>query len=167
MTDQPLEKVLDKIERSGRLAALAFELSEFDIKYQPRTSIKAQALADFLAECSYQEVLDNTNKTWEVYTDGSSTVNGSGGGVVLVPPLVKTIVYTLKFGFKETNYEAKYKAVITKIELCLSLEVEHVSLKIDSHLIANQIRGEYKAKLPSMTAYLKKNNILNYKVEIL
>ncbi|XP_056688281.1 uncharacterized protein [Spinacia oleracea] len=97
LTDQPLEKVLDKIERSGRLAAWAFELSAFGIKYQPRTAIKAQALANFLAECSYQEMLDDTKRTWEVYTDGSSTVNGLGAGVVLIPPVGKNIEYVLKF----------------------------------------------------------------------
>ena len=28
----------------------AIELSEFDVKYKPRNAIKAQALADFIAE---------------------------------------------------------------------------------------------------------------------
>lgn len=28
------------------------ELSEFDISYQPRITIKAQALADFVVECT-------------------------------------------------------------------------------------------------------------------
>ncbi|XP_056697934.1 uncharacterized protein [Spinacia oleracea] len=156
LTDQPLEKLLDKIERLGRLAAWAFELSEFSIKYHPRITIKAQALADFLAECSYQEMLDNTKRTSEVYTDGSSIVNGSGAGVVLIPPTGKIIEYALNFGFKETNNEAKYEAAITGIELCLSLEAKHVCLKTDSQLVANKIRGEYEAKLPSMTDYLAK-----------
>ncbi|XP_056696908.1 uncharacterized protein [Spinacia oleracea] len=164
LTDQPLEKVLDKIERSGRLAAWAFELSEFGIKYQPRTAIKAQALADFLAECSYQEMLDDTKSTWEVFTDGSSTVNGSGAGVVLIPPTGKSIEYALKFGFKATNNEAEYEAAIAGIELCLSLEAEHVRLKTDSQLVANQIRGEYEAKWPSMTAYLAKIKSLTSKL---
>ncbi|XP_056689717.1 uncharacterized protein [Spinacia oleracea] len=122
LTDQPLEKVLDKIERSGRLAAWAFELSEFGIKYQPRTAIKAQALADFLAECSYQEVLDDTKRTWEVYTDGSSTVNGSGAGVVLIPPVGKSIEAlthkALRAGFWWPTMVSEAKALTRKCEKC-------------------------------------------------
>ncbi|KAL0286918.1 UNVERIFIED_CONTAM: hypothetical protein Sangu_2715300 [Sesamum angustifolium] len=37
-------------EASGRLVKWAIELSEYDISYLPRTSIKAQALADFVSE---------------------------------------------------------------------------------------------------------------------
>ena len=66
LTDQSFEKVIGKVEKSGRLTKWAFELTEFGISYQPRTAIKAQALADFLAECSYQEVLNEENQGWIV-----------------------------------------------------------------------------------------------------
>ena len=49
MTDHPLKKVMNKLEATGRLIQWAIELSEFDIRYQPRNAIKAQALADFIA----------------------------------------------------------------------------------------------------------------------
>ena len=43
---------------SGRLVKWAIELGKFDIKYKPRTTIKAHALADVVIECtiSNQEV---------------------------------------------------------------------------------------------------------------
>ena len=50
MMDHPLKKVMNKLEAAGRLIQWAVELSEFDIKYQPRNAIKAQALADFIAK---------------------------------------------------------------------------------------------------------------------
>ena len=50
MTDHPLKKAMNKLEAAGCLIQWAVELSEFDIKYQPRHAIKAQALADFIAE---------------------------------------------------------------------------------------------------------------------
>ncbi|XP_021732042.1 uncharacterized protein LOC110698832 [Chenopodium quinoa] len=156
LTDQPLEKVLGKVEKSGRLTKWAFELTEFSISYQPRAAIKAQALADFLAECSYQETLDERKKIWTVFTDGSSTVNGSGAGVVVTSPKGKNFEYALKFSFRASNNEAEYEAAIAGLDLCISLEAEHVCLKTDSQLVANQIRGEYKAKEPSMIAYLTK-----------
>ena len=50
MMDHPLKKAMNKLEAAGRLIQWAIKLSEFDIKYQPRTAIKAQALANFIAE---------------------------------------------------------------------------------------------------------------------
>ena len=50
ITDHPLKKVMNKLEATGRLIQWAIELSEFDIRYQPRNTIKTQALADFIAE---------------------------------------------------------------------------------------------------------------------
>lgn len=51
MTDQSWRQVLHKPEASGRLVKWSVELSKFDISYQPRVAIKAQALVDFVAEC--------------------------------------------------------------------------------------------------------------------
>ena len=50
MTDHPLKKSMNKLEAAERLIQWAIELSEFDVKYQPRNAIKAQALADFIAK---------------------------------------------------------------------------------------------------------------------
>ena len=50
MTDHPLKKAMNKLEAAGQLIQWAVKLSEFDIWYQPRHAIKAQALADFIAE---------------------------------------------------------------------------------------------------------------------
>ena len=41
MRDHPLKKAMNKLEAAGRLIQWAIELSEFDIKYQPRNAIKA------------------------------------------------------------------------------------------------------------------------------
>ena len=75
MTDHPLKKAMNKLEAAGRLIQWAVELSEFDIKYLPRHSIKAQALADFIAEFTLShndsEVMED--KKWIIHMDGSST----------------------------------------------------------------------------------------------
>ena len=41
MIDHPLKKAMKKLEAAGRLIQWAIELSEFDIRYQPRHAIKA------------------------------------------------------------------------------------------------------------------------------
>ncbi|KAI9186445.1 hypothetical protein LWI28_017321 [Acer negundo] len=72
----------------GRLVLWALELSQFDIKYKPRSTIKAQALADFVMEFGInpdpitkpdpspnQTDLNwpEDNKTWILYTDEASS----------------------------------------------------------------------------------------------
>ena len=49
-TEYPMKQVLHKLETSGRLMKWALELSEFDIRYKPKTAIKGQVLADFVME---------------------------------------------------------------------------------------------------------------------
>ena len=48
LTDHPLKKAMNKLEAAGRLIQWAIELSEFNVRYQPRNAIKAQVLADFI-----------------------------------------------------------------------------------------------------------------------
>ena len=53
LIDYPLKKAMNKPDAARRLIQWSIEMSEFDIDYQPRTAIKAQALADFIAEFTY------------------------------------------------------------------------------------------------------------------
>jgi len=52
MTNLPIQKVLQKPNVVGRMVRWAVELSEFDIHYEPRGSIKGQVYADFVAKPS-------------------------------------------------------------------------------------------------------------------
>ncbi|XP_070006692.1 uncharacterized protein [Nicotiana sylvestris] len=71
-------------EEQGRLAKWAIELSEYEIAYQPRTAIKSQVLADFVADFSQGMQLEAEKElhmfnganpgTWTLFTDGSSNV---------------------------------------------------------------------------------------------
>ena len=63
MTDQPIKKSMNKLEAAGRMVQWVIELSQFDIKYHPRTTIKEQALVDFIAEFTLPEEDSPTNGT--------------------------------------------------------------------------------------------------------
>ncbi|XP_071906678.1 uncharacterized protein [Coffea arabica] len=47
---EPLKQILSKPDTSGRMVKWIVELSEYDLDFRSRTAIKAQALADFIAE---------------------------------------------------------------------------------------------------------------------
>ena len=50
LTDKPLRRVMSSLEVAGRMALWAIELSEFDIQYRPRTTIKGQMVANFITK---------------------------------------------------------------------------------------------------------------------
>ncbi|KAK3025438.1 hypothetical protein RJ639_042164 [Escallonia herrerae] len=111
LTDQPLGKVLQNPNASGRLVNRSVELGEFDIKYQPCTAIKAQALSDFVVECTISEdpqqlILSEVSDPWLLYVDGSSKVGNSGAGLILISPEKFKIEYALRFNFQASNNEA-------------------------------------------------------------
>ena len=88
MTDQPIRKSMNKPEVAGRMVQWVVELSQFDIEYHPRTAIKAQALADFIAEFTFANE-DNPKheaERWTIQTDGSSAQRRGGVGVVITIP---------------------------------------------------------------------------------
>ena len=54
---------MNKPEVAGRMVQWAIELSQFNIEYHPKTAIKAQALADFIAEFTLPDKNNLTNET--------------------------------------------------------------------------------------------------------
>ena len=49
-TEHPMKQILHKPETLRRLIKGAIELSEFNIRYKPRTVVKGQVLVDFIVE---------------------------------------------------------------------------------------------------------------------
>ncbi|XP_071911843.1 uncharacterized protein [Coffea arabica] len=121
MTDQPLRQILTKPEVSGRMSKWAVELAEHDIGYRPRTAIKAQALADFLAEGASLTLTELSSlregvqpkEPWVLFVDGASSKEGSGAGLLLISPTGEELTYALRFDFPASNNEAEYEALLT------------------------------------------------------
>ena len=73
LIDKPLRRAMSNPNAAGQLALWAIELSEFDIQYRPRTAIKGQVVADFIAKFTYDEDKGaEESPQWSVHTDGSS-----------------------------------------------------------------------------------------------
>ncbi|XP_071921935.1 uncharacterized protein [Coffea arabica] len=148
-------------QASGRLTKWAIELGEYDLSYEPRTTIKAQALANFLAELTFDEVNESTPATvepqrWILHVDGSSNSEGSGAGLLLEDPQGDVCSYALRFDFAASNNEAEYEAVITGLQLARKLGAVHILVYSDSQLVVCQILGEYEAREEVMHHYLSK-----------
>ncbi|XP_042444044.1 uncharacterized protein LOC122029165 [Zingiber officinale] len=87
-----MERALTNVEVAGRLIKWATELGEYDIQYQSRTAIKAQALADFLTE-------------------------GSGVGVLVISPQGDILQLAVRLNFRATNNEAEYEALLAGLQV--------------------------------------------------
>ena len=85
VTSFPLGEVVHNRDAVGRISKWAVELMGYDVKFVPRTVIKSQALADFIAE--WTEVQAPTpeisHEYWTLYFDGSVMGAGTGAGVIL------------------------------------------------------------------------------------
>lgn len=58
------------------------KFNKYGIQYQPHSTIKAQALSDFLAKM----LGEKKKEVWKVFVDGSTTKQGGGVGVLLISP---------------------------------------------------------------------------------
>ncbi|XP_074356236.1 uncharacterized protein LOC141695931 [Apium graveolens] len=165
ITDQPLRKIIHKLDSSGRLVNWAIELSQFNIKFIPRTAIKAQALAEFVIECTLPElpaIMKNQiipedkrpNKdSWKLYVDESSTVERSGADLILISPEEFTIQQAITFAFKATDNQAEYEALLSRLRLAKYLGITSLIIHRDSHIMVKQTNGEYIAKDEKLAQY--------------
>ena len=136
MTDLPIQKVLKKPDVAGRMVKWAVELSEFDIKYEPRGPIKGQIFADFVVELSFETVQSaEDNFRLVLSVDGSSNQLGSGAGVILEGPNGVLIEQSLRFAFKASNNQAEYEALIAGILLAKEMGAKVLLAKSDLLLV--------------------------------
>ncbi|XP_074351917.1 uncharacterized protein LOC141691071 [Apium graveolens] len=165
ITNQPLRKIIHKPDTSGRLVNWAIELSQFNIKFIPRTAIKAQALAEFVMESTFPEVPEtpkpgsgeeeeaSNRDSWTLHVDGSATTERSGAGLILSSPGGFTIQQAVTFVFKATNNQDEYEALLSGLRLAKSLGVRSLTIYSDSQIVVRQTNGEYIAKDPKLARY--------------
>ncbi|KAL0437827.1 UNVERIFIED_CONTAM: hypothetical protein Sradi_0490600 [Sesamum radiatum] len=117
--DMKAPTCLNEVQRlTGRIVALSRFISKSVEKSLPffkmlRTTIKAQALADFVSEMAEMTIKDaSQDQRWLLHVDGSSTVQGSGVGIVITTPQGEDLEFVIKFGFKASNNEAEYEALV-------------------------------------------------------
>ena len=132
----------------------------------PKTTIKGQAIADFVVEFTYltkvlrmatdaPSTLEGCKKddkptdpsnVWSLRIDGSSNMNRSGAGVILESPIGEKISYALRIEFPALTNEAGYKALLAGLQIAKEMGVGQLRIYSNSQLVVNQINGDYKDK---------------------
>lgn len=76
----------------------------------------AQALEDFLVECTFLELSNTTLASyWMLHVDGSSNIRGVKARLILTGPDDILAKHALYFIFKTFNIEAKYEVLLTRL----------------------------------------------------
>ena len=130
MTNQPIKKSMNKPEATRRMVQWAIELSQFDIEYHPRTAIKAQTLADFIAEFTIpdEDSLPNEAEQWTIQTDGLSAQKRGGVWVVIITLDGEMLKYGVQLKFLATNNEVEYEEILTGLRVRKALGAKSLLL---------------------------------------
>nr|AAK26119.1 putative gag-pol precursor [Oryza sativa Japonica Group] len=163
----PLGRILHNREGTGRVVRWAIELSEFDLRFEPRHAIKSQALADFVAEwtpapepvpapeaSSGPSQLPHT-AYWVMQFDGSLSLQGAGAGVTLTSPSGDVLRYLVRLDFRATNNMAEYEGLLAGLRVAAGLGIRRLLVLGDSQLVVNQVSKEYRCSDPQMDAYVR------------
>lgn len=93
----------------GRKLCWSLELSKFDVRYEGRKALKAQALYDFVAEMTFTESLVSNAQKLVIYMDGASSSTVSGTRIILENREGKIIEVSLSLSFPTSNNQVEYE----------------------------------------------------------
>ncbi|KAL1346027.1 hypothetical protein AAHE18_08G159100 [Arachis hypogaea] len=163
-TDHGIRQVLQKPDLAGRMMTWSIELSQYDIRYEPRQAIKAQAMADFLVEVA-GDPAEDTNTRWKLHVDGASNQTFGGAGVILESPAGVVYEQSIKFDFPVSNNQAEYEALIGGLTLAAEVGATRLEICSDSQIVTSQVNGSYQARDSLLQKYLEKVKDLSRKFE--
>ncbi|RDX98911.1 hypothetical protein CR513_18099, partial [Mucuna pruriens] len=146
--------ILKKLDLAGRMVAWSAQLFEFDISYESKGHIKAEALADFITKMTAGSLEAKTSGGWLLSVDEASNQVGSGVGVILEGSNGVLIEQSLHFEFKANNNQAEYEALLVGMRLASELEAKVLTAKSNSKLMTGQARDPQLVKYLDRTAKL-------------
>ena len=137
------------------MALWAIKLSEFDVQYHPRTAIKGQAVANFIAEFTNMEGKGAEEPPhWSIHTNGSFNKHIGGISVVLYSPEGDEIKCMVQLDFPITNNETEYEALLARLDLAKAVRATSVIAYYDFQVVTSQINGNYECEGEKMKKYL-------------
>ena len=117
--------------------------------------------ADFSAELT---PLPTLSGGWTLYVDGSSNKTACGAEVVLEGPSDLFLEQALQFGFRATNNQAEYEALLAGLNLAYDMGACEVTCKSDSQVMVGQVNGDFEVKESLLQRYshAAKNSIVRF-----
>ncbi|XP_020162607.2 uncharacterized protein [Aegilops tauschii subsp. strangulata] len=150
----PLGEIIGCRDASGQVAKWALELAGHTILYEPRTTIKSQALDDFLVDWTETQYLPPPDSMhWCMHFDGSKMRLGLGAGIVLSSPKGDRLRYAHQIHFTATNNVGEYEALVHGLRLAKELGIRRILCYGDLDLVVQQCSGEWDARDPNMASY--------------
>ena len=92
---------------------------------------------------------------WKVFVDGVSSALRAGARIVIITSKGIRVEHSFKMGFKASNNEAEYEALLAGLRADLNLDERELKVYSNSRLIVNQVQGSFEAKDPWMMEYLR------------
>jgi hypothetical protein len=138
-TSSTLDEILNNREATGKITKWAIELSMYDIVYKARTTIKAQALSNFVAEWTEIQTPPKERQLeyWTINFDGSVQLQGAGAGILVTSPKGENFKYVLQMHFLASNNTAEYEALLHGLRIATALSIHRLKVLGDSMLVIN------------------------------
>ncbi|XP_057975211.1 uncharacterized protein LOC131162619 [Malania oleifera] len=166
----PIKYVFEKLAVTGRVACWKMLLTEYDITYVTRKTIKWSAITEYLAERvveDYQPMefnfpdkdIDSVNQMEEDYEgwtklfDGAANVWGHGIGAVLISSEGKHFPISAKLTFPCTNNIAEYEACALGLQAARDRGIKELIVKGDSALVIHQLTREWETRDSNLIPY--------------
>ncbi|GFS40384.1 hypothetical protein Acr_00g0068230 [Actinidia rufa] len=83
-------------------------------------------------EASEEQNQDGDLVRWKLFINESSNQHGYGAGLVLQSSLGEQVEYAIRIGFKATNNEAEYEALLASLRVLIELKVKSLDIYSDS-----------------------------------
>jgi hypothetical protein len=156
-TNFPLGDIVQNKNANGRIIKWAMELCPYSIEFQGHTSIKSQALVDFIVEWTDLSAPPDQGsiECWKMYFDGSLNIDGAVAGVLFILPTKEQLRYSLRIYFPASNNTAEYEACLHGMRIAVELGVKHLHVYGDSALVINQLNKDWDTTSEKMDAYCK------------
>ena len=143
LTRYPLQSLLKGSDFMGRIAKWGTRLGAFDTRYKLRNSVKGHVLADFMDDFSPRDeremVYHLECRSWRVFVEGASNAMGAGAGILIITPEGIWLEHSFRLGFKASNNEAEYEALLIGLKTILGMGAREVKAYSDSRLVVNQV----------------------------
>ncbi|XP_031402663.1 uncharacterized protein LOC116212236 [Punica granatum] len=155
-------EVLDSLSSIRNIAKWRCQLTEYNIEYVLRTSVKGQAIADLLAEFPIKDdtpinsnfpdegilqVDDEEDRpVWKMYLDSAINSTGSGIGVVVISPDGRHYSVAIKIDFPCTNNVTEYEVCILDLQAAIDFKTKDAKL-VPYHEYLEELTKNFKKVL--------------------